>query len=57
MTASPEIETLAAQALELVRNAGRASVSNFRRKFEICYDQAVQVWEILESRGQPGDGN
>ena len=51
VTASPEIEALAARALELVRNGGRASVSNFQRKLEICYEQAVQVYELLERRG------
>lgn len=54
---SPEIEALAARVLELVRNGGRASVSNFQRKLEICYEQAVQVLELLESRGQLGEKN
>lgn len=51
VAASPEIEALAARALELVRNGGRASVGNFQRKLEICYEQAVQVYELLERRG------
>lgn len=55
VAASPEIEALAARALELVQNGGRASVSNFQRKLEICYEQAVQVLELLESRGQLGE--
>lgn len=48
---SPEMEALAARALEHVRNGGRASVSHFQRTLGICYEQAVQVYELLERRG------
>lgn len=57
VAASSEIEALAARALELVQNGGRASVSNFQRKLEINYEQAVQVLALLESRGQLGEKN
>lgn len=57
VAASPEMEALAARALELVRSGGRASVSHFQRTLGICYEQAVQVLELLESRGQLGEKN
>ena len=53
-SASPEIEKLAARAMELVRNGERASVSHFQRKLGIGYNQAVQVRGLLEERGQIG---
>ena len=50
-TASPEIEKLAARAMELVRNGERVSVSYFQRKLGIGYNQAAQVLVLLEERG------
>ena len=47
----PETEGLVARAMELVRNGERASPGNFQRKLGIGYNQAAQVWEILEARG------
>lgn len=51
VAASPEIEALAARALELVRSGGHASVSHIQRTLGFCYEQAVQVCELLERRG------
>ena len=48
---SPELEELAARAMELVRNGERASVSNFQRTLGIGYNQAAQIWALLEERG------
>ena len=53
---SPEIEELAARAMVIVHNGERASVSNFQRKLGIGYNQAAQVWELLEERGLVGIG-
>jgi len=50
-TVSPEIDKLAERAMELVRNGERASVSNFQRKLGIGYNQAAQIWALLEERG------
>ena len=50
-TVSPEIDKLAERAMELVRNGERASVSNFQRKLGISYNQAAQIWALLEDRG------
>ena len=47
---SPEIEELAMRAMELVRSGERASVSNFQRKLGIGYNQAEQIWTLLEER-------
>ena len=55
-TVSPEIDKLAERAMELVRNGERASVSNFQRKLGIGYNQAAQIWALLEERGIIGTG-
>ena len=55
-TVSPEIEALATRAMVLVRNGERASVGNFQRKLGIGYNQAVQIWALLEERGIIGTG-
>lgn len=47
----PEIEELAARAMELVRNGERVSVSHLQRKFGIGYSQAAQVMEVFDARG------
>ena len=46
----PEIEELAARAMELVRSGERVSVSHFQRKLGIGYMQASQVWEYINER-------
>ena len=53
---SPEVEKLATRAMELVRNGERASVGNFQRKLGIGYNQAAQIWAVLEERGMFGTG-
>ena len=51
---SPEIEELAARAMELVHNGERASVGNLQRKLGVGYNQAAQIWAFLEEHGKIG---
>jgi S-DNA-T family DNA segregation ATPase FtsK/SpoIIIE len=54
---SDQEEELIAQAIEIIRESGRASTSYVQRSLRIGYNRAATIMEILESRGIVGPAN
>jgi len=54
---SDQEEELIAQAIEIVRESGRASTSYVQRSLRIGYNRAATLMEILEARGIVGPAN
>ena len=49
-----EDEELVEQAIEVIRQSNRASVSSLQRRLRIGYTRAARVMDVLEERGVVG---
>ena len=48
---SDEDEELVTKSIDLIKNSGRASTSYLQRNFQIGYNKAARIMEVLEDRG------
>jgi DNA segregation ATPase FtsK/SpoIIIE, S-DNA-T family len=48
---SDEDEALVTKSIDLIKNSGRASTSYLQRNFQIGYNKAARIMEVLEDRG------
>ena len=48
---SDEDEILVSKSIDLIKNSGRASTSYLQRNFQIGYNKAARIMEVLEERG------
>ena len=48
---SEEDEELVTRSIDLIKNSGRASTSYLQRNFQIGYNKAARIMEVLEDRG------
>jgi len=48
---SNEDEELVTKSIDLIKNSGRASTSYLQRNFQIGYNKAARIMEVLEDRG------
>ena len=48
---SDEDEVLVTKSIDLIKNSGRASTSYLQRNFQIGYNKAARIMEVLEDRG------
>ena len=44
-------EELITKSIDLIKNSGRASTSYLQRNFQIGYNKAARIMEVLEDRG------
>ena len=51
-----EDEELVEQAIEVIRQTNRASVSILQRRLRIGYTRAARIMDLLEDRGVVGPG-
>jgi S-DNA-T family DNA segregation ATPase FtsK/SpoIIIE len=48
---SDEDEVLVTRSIDLIKDSGRASTSYLQRNFQIGYNKAARIMEVLEDRG------
>ena len=48
---SDDDEALVTRSIDLIKNSGRASTSYLQRNFQIGYNKAARIMEVLEERG------